>query len=75
MDRIPIKQHDVETPENRTMSTRHLQSKSGLAGQKAGLIEESLPAPWNNRAERAFKDYYMRQNGGPYKDQAEEDQF
>jgi hypothetical protein len=76
MDRI-TKKNDVETPEHRTMSTRHLQSKSGLADQPptAALVEQSLPAPWNNKAERAFKDYYMRHNGGPYKDQEEEDNF
>lgn len=28
-----------------------------------GPFDESLPAPWNNRAERAFKDYYMRPRG------------
>ena len=24
------------------------------------LIDDGLPKPWNNKAERAFKDYYIR---------------
>jgi hypothetical protein len=73
LTRMP--EYAVELPAM-NLSSKHIHSKTGYDGETPHAIrtEASLPAPWSHNAERAFKDYYMRQDGGDvYQDKATAD--